>query len=69
MTANRCVMWRNGCRLFVLAKLERGTPVEYPIYFGTDAEDACPEPRMANGKRPRWSETGHYSLPMTKPDA
>ncbi|NJD01937.1 MAG: hypothetical protein FIA99_04930 [Ruminiclostridium sp.] len=24
MAANRCVMWRNGCWLFVLAKLECG---------------------------------------------
>jgi len=40
-----------------------------PLPCGTDAADACPEPRMANDKRPHWSETGHYSLPMTEPDA
>jgi len=40
-----------------------------PLPFGTDAEDACPEPWTANDKRPHCSETGHYSLPMTKPDA
>ncbi len=37
MAANKCVMWRNGCRLFVQAKLERGTPEEYPVCYGTDA--------------------------------
>lgn len=34
MAANKCVMWRNGCRLFVLVKLERGTLKEYPECFG-----------------------------------
>ena len=37
MTANEGILWRNGCRLFVRMKLERGTPKGYPIYCGTDA--------------------------------
>ncbi len=37
MAANKCVMRRNGCRLFVQVKLERGTPEEYPVSYGTDA--------------------------------
>ncbi len=70
MAANESIMWRSGCRLFVLVKLERGTPRGIPKNTAARMpQSPVFEPRMANDRRPRWSEAGHYSLPMTEPDA
>ena len=70
MAANKCVMWRNGCRLFVLVKLERGAHKEYPDCFGrtpkplvTGATDGGMTSARVGVRR------DNYSLPMAKPDA
>ena len=48
-----CLLWRNS----------------NAALCGLDAADEGFEPRMANSRRPHWSKTGYYSLPMTEPDA
>ena len=70
MAANKCVMWRNGCRLFVLVKLERGAHKEYPDCFGrtpkplvTGATDGGMTSARVGVRR------DNYSLPMAEPDA
>ena len=62
MAANECVMCRNGCRLFVLLKLECGIRIQNLRH---DAAGAGLKPWMAVVLRPNWSETGYYSLPVT----
>ncbi len=70
MAANKCIMWRNDCRLFVPSKLERGTRKEYPDCFGR-----TPKPLVAGAMDGGMTSArvgvrrNNYSLPMTQPDA